>query len=117
MFLRPSIPGVWALRLPKADNRKLDFYFDCPFEKTDTTVFNLPNNYTVDALPQSITDSCKYASHFSRCWYNEKTHQVFTVAGIVLHAYKIPVGDYGTVKKFFDTVLMGNEDRIVLKRQ
>lgn len=117
MFLRPCIPDLWTIRLPRAENRKLDFYFDCPFEKTDTTVFYLPNGYTVDALPQPVTNSCKYASHFSRYWYNEKTRQVYAVAGIVLQTYKIPAGDYGTVKKFFDEILMGNEDRIVVKRE
>ncbi len=31
MFLRPSIHDLWAVKLPKAENRKQDFYFACPF--------------------------------------------------------------------------------------
>ncbi len=116
MFLRPSIIDLWAIKLPKAENRKQDFYFACPFVKIDTTLIKLPAGYAVDALPQTTTDSCKYASYISRCWYDEKTRQVYAVAKVVLHEYKIPATDYAMVKKFFDGVLMGNEERIVVKK-
>ena len=48
--------------------------------------------------------------------YDEKTHQVYSVSKIVLNEYKIPAGEYGIVKKFFDGILMGNEERIVVKK-
>ena len=117
MFLRPSIIDLWVIKLPKSENRKQDFYFACPFVKIDTTLIKLPSGYIVDALPQSISDSCKYASYVSRCWYDEKTHQVYSAAKIVLNEYKIPAGDYVGVKKFFDGVLQGNEERIVVKKE
>ncbi len=117
MFLRPSILDLWATKLPKSENRKQDFYFSCPFVKIDTTLIKLPTGYTMDALPQPVSDSCKYASYFSRSWYDEKTHQVYSAAKIVLNEYKIPAGDYVMVKKFFDSVLLGNEERIVVKKE
>jgi Domain of Unknown Function with PDB structure (DUF3857)/Transglutaminase-like superfamily len=117
MFLRPTVPDLWPSKLPRAENRQQDFYFDCPFEKIDTTTIKLPDNYKVDALPQSVTDSCKYASYRSRYWYDEKTHQVYSASIIVLDQYKIPVADYGMVKKFFDNILIENEERIVVKKE
>jgi hypothetical protein len=117
MFLRPSILDIWETKLPKAEHRKQDFYFGCPFVKIDTTLIKLPDGYTVEALPQAVTDSCKYASYLSKSWYDEKTHQIYSVAKVVLNEYKIPAGDYADVKKFFDGVLLGNEERIVVKKQ
>ncbi len=117
MFLRPSILDLWVRNLPKSENRKQDFYFNSPFVKIDTTIINLPKDYAIDALPQAVSDSCKYASYFSRSWYDEKTHQVYSAAKIVLNEYKIPAGDYVVVKKFFDGVLLGNEERIVVKKE
>jgi hypothetical protein len=117
MFLRPSIIDLWVIKLPKSENRKQDFYFACPFVKIDTTLIKLPSGYVVDALPQSISDSCKYASYVSRCWYDEKTHQVYSASKVILNEYKIPAFEYGAVKKFFDGVLLGNEDRIVVKKE
>ncbi len=63
MFLRPSILDLWAVKLPKAENRTQDFYFKCPFEKFDTTLIKLPEGYGIDAMPQPENDSCKYASY------------------------------------------------------
>ncbi len=117
MFLRPTVPNIWTAILPKAENRKLDFYFEFPFEKTDTTIIKLPEGYSVDALPQTLTDSCKYARFVSSCWYDEKTHQVYAAARVVLTQYKIPAADYGAVKKFFDAVLLANDERIVVKKE
>ncbi len=46
-----------------------------------------------------------------------KKHIRFTLLQkLWLHEYKIPAADYAMVKKFFDGVLMGNEDRIVVKK-
>lgn len=117
MFLRPSVPDLWTFQFPKSENRQHDFYFGCPFEKTDTTVFNLPVGYTVDALPQSRTDTCKYAHYYSRSWYDEKSRQIYSVSGITLHDYKIPARDYATVHEFFDRILMSNEERIIIKNK
>jgi Transglutaminase-like superfamily len=117
MFLRPSILDLWSAKLPKAENRTQDYYFNCPFEKFDTTLIKLPDGYGVDAMPQPESDSCKYASFASRCWYDEKRHQVYSAEKVVLRQYKIPAGDYGAVKSFFDSVLQHNEERIVVKRQ
>jgi Domain of Unknown Function with PDB structure (DUF3857)/Transglutaminase-like superfamily len=116
MFLPPSIPDLWTSKLPNAESRKQDFYFDCPFVKIDTTLIKLPDNYKIDALPHSISDSCKYASYHSKYWYDDKTRQVYSVAMITLNQYKIPVADYGMIKKFFDNVMIENEERIVVKK-
>jgi hypothetical protein len=117
MFLSPSILNLWSEKLPKAENRHQDFYFACPFEKTDTTQINLPNGYRVEALPVSITESCKYAGFTLKCWYDEKDHQVYSTTRIVLNEYKIPASEYYTVKNFFDAILLAYEDRIIIKKE
>jgi Domain of Unknown Function with PDB structure (DUF3857)/Transglutaminase-like superfamily len=117
MFLRPSVPDLWSSKLPKAENRKQDFYFDCPFVKIDTTLIKLPDNYRIDAIPQSVSDSCKYASYHSKYWYDEKTHEVYSASRITLSQYKIPAEDYGMIKKFFDGIMIENEGRIVVKKE
>lgn len=42
LFISSRMYKIWPRSLPKAENRKLDFYFRFPFEKNDTTVFKLP---------------------------------------------------------------------------
>jgi hypothetical protein len=117
MFLRPSIYNLWAIKLPKAENRQQDFYFNCPFEKTDTTIFKLPAGYKIDALPEAKTNNCKYASYATKYWYDEKNSSIYAVAKIILNQYKIPAADYVMIKKFFDAVLIDNQQRVVIKKE
>ncbi|MBS1597920.1 MAG: DUF3857 domain-containing protein [Bacteroidetes bacterium] len=116
MFLNPSICNIWTFKLPKAENRQLDYYFTCPFEKTDTTIFKLPGGYKADALPESKSNSCKYASYSIKYWYEETTGKIFSATKIVLTQYKIPAKEYVGVKKFFDDILIDRQQRIVIKK-
>ena len=116
MFLPLRVYNLWGTRLPKAEERRQDFYFSCPFEKTDTTAFKLPAGYTIDALPETKNIQCKYASYSSRYWWDEKSGQVYTTAKIVLTNYRIPAPDYPAVKAFFDDVLRDNAQRIIIKK-
>jgi hypothetical protein len=116
MFLRTSVSKLWSTILPKAEDRHQDYYFECPFVKIDTTLIKLPKGYKVDALPQYKTDSCKYATYLLRSWYDEKSNQVYTSGKIVLSENRIPAADYSAIKRFFDAVLLGNEERLVIKK-
>ena len=97
-------------------NRREDFYFDCPFEKSDTTVIRLPKGYTADDIPAPISDSCKYGHFSCKCWYDAKANEVVTTTNIDLQTNKIPPSDYAAVKKFFDAVLQSNEERLVIRK-
>lgn len=116
MFLNPSIYNIWTTKLPKAEARQLDFYFSCPFEKNDTTVFNLPAGYDVDALPESSNHTCKYGTYDVKYWYDKKNGKVFTATRVQLTQYKIPAVDYAMVKKFFDAILVDKQSKIVIKK-
>jgi hypothetical protein len=116
MFLHTSLSKLWSTSLPKVENRRQPYYFECPFIKMDTTVIKLPGGYKVDALPQTISDSCKYATYILKSWYDEISNQVYTTGKIVLFEHRIPAVDYNLIKGFFDTVLSGNEERLVIKK-
>lgn len=115
MFLAPRLHKIWDIKLPKTGNRKLDYYFQSPFEFTDTTLFKLPGGAAVEALPKPVTLSCPYASYSTAYWYNEAEKAVYSAASLVLKQYKIPAADYARVKKLFDDVQVDAGQRIVIK--
>jgi hypothetical protein len=116
MFMRPSLVYIWNVKMPRDLNRHQDYYFNCPFEKSDTSVIRLPKGYVVDDIPAPVDDSCKYG-HFSyKSWYDAKSNEVITSAKLDLKTYRIPPSDYADVKKFFDAVLQSNEERLVIRK-
>jgi hypothetical protein len=117
LFVATRLYKLWRAKLPRAENRKLDFYFNSPFEQTDTTIFKLPAGASVEALPKPKEQSCAYASYTTKYWYNETDRSVYTTASLVLKQHHIPAAHYAEVKKFFDDILMDDTQRIVVKKE
>jgi hypothetical protein len=117
MFLAPRLYKFWETKLPKAENRKLDFYFHNPFEYSDTTIFKLPAGTVVEALPKPAALSGTYATYSTKYWYNETEKAVYSTASLVLKQYKIPASGYADIKKLFDDILLDGTQRIVVKKE
>ena len=117
LFLAPRLYKIWSRKLPKADNRRLDFYFSFPFEKSDTTVYVLPEGYKVDVLPPAKEFKNEYATYISKNWYDEKERSVYSYVQVILKKHVIPPAKYAEVKKFFDDVLINDGQKIVIKKE
>ncbi|MDQ6902014.1 MAG: DUF3857 and transglutaminase domain-containing protein [Bacteroidota bacterium] len=116
MFIAPRLYKQWSAKLPKAGNRRLDFYFFNPFIKTDTTVYKLPDNYTIDALPSAKNFTCEYGSYKTNYWFDATKTLVYSTATLELTQLKIPASKYASVKTFFDKILQEDSQRIVIKK-
>ena len=117
LFLAPRLYKIWSSKLPKTDNRRLDFYFNFPFEKTDTTIYVLPAGYKVDALPLPKEFNTEHASYISKCWYDEGQRSVYSSVQIILKKHVIPAAKYSEIKKFFDDVLINDGQKIVIRKE
>jgi len=117
MFIAPRLYKLWSAKLPKANNRRLDFYFFNPFIKTDTTAYKLPEGYVVDALPSAKNFACEYGSYKNNYWFDAKNNIVYSTARLELTQLKIPASKYALVKTFFDEVLQEDAQRIVIKKK
>jgi hypothetical protein len=117
MFISPRIYKLWSVRMPRADNRKQDYYFPFPIEKTDTTIFKLPDGYKSEALPLPKDLKCAYASYTAKYWYDDRQKTIYSTSKLVISQYKIPASKYAEVKKFFDEVLMDDSQRIIIRKE
>lgn len=116
MFISPRLYKLWVGKLPKAENRKLDYYFHNPFEQTDTTIIQLPAGYTIDALPKAKELSCPYLTYSTKYWFDEEKKAVYSTAQLSLKQHKIPAKNYAEVKKLYDEILLDDAQRIVIKK-
>jgi Domain of Unknown Function with PDB structure (DUF3857)/Transglutaminase-like superfamily len=116
MFINPRLYKLFQQSLPKAQNRRLDYYFRFPFEKMDTTIFKLPEGYVPDALPGAKEVKCDLASYSTKYWFDEKERSVYCTSKLVLQQNKIPAAKYASVKTFFDDVLLDANQKLVIKK-
>jgi hypothetical protein len=116
LFVNPRIYKMWSNKMPKAEDRKLDFYFRYPFEKYDTTILKFPEGFKPDVLPKEKKISCAYANYSSAYRYDEKINAVYSTCSLILKQHKIPAAEYAGVKKFFDEMMQDDAEKIVIKK-
>lgn len=116
MFLNSRLNPIWRTVLPKSDNRQMDYYFEEPFIKTDTTIYNLPAEYVAESVPPSTQLKCEYASYSSSFEYVKEKNQLISIAKLELNEHRIPAGKYADVKKFFDSVLSADGQKLIIKK-
>jgi len=116
-FLSPRLYKLWQGKLPRSENRKLDYFFRHPFEKYDSTVYILPAGFVSDVLPKPKEISCTFAKYKTSYVYDKEGNTVSAISSLILDQHRIPAAKYAEVKKFFDDVLMDDAQRIVIKKQ
>lgn len=114
-FVNSRMYKVWSRSLPKAEERKNDFYFSFPFVKSDTTVFRFPAGFRPDALPNPVELRCPYASYRTRYWFEERENAIYSATTLTLQSHHIPVADYAQVKKFFDDLIREDSQKLVVQ--
>jgi hypothetical protein len=116
MFLNPRIYKIWSYALPKAENRTQDFYFQHPLIKTDTSIYVLPEGFTVETLPKTKELSFEYGTFKSTYRFDEAQKRIITTARLELDEYKIPAAKFLAAKRFFNDVLGEYTEKIVIKK-
>lgn len=117
MFLNPRIYKIWNLKLPADEKRTRAFYFECPFIKIDTTVYQLPENYTVENLPKARDSKFEFGSFKTNYSYNEKANTVTTVTRLRLSQNIIPADKFTLTCIFFSNVIEEYTEKIIIKRK
>ncbi len=116
IFLHPRIYKIWSMPLPTAEGRTQDFYFQHPFIKIDTTIYKIADDYSIESLPSPKKYSFEYGSFSSNYFYDERKHQITSIARLELTEYKIPVNKFTKANNFFNQVLAEYEEKLVIKK-
>lgn len=117
MFLSPRIYKIINGNLPESEKRTKPFYFPYPFQKNDTTVYQLPENYTVVTLPQSWNEHFEFGKFSTKYSYDEKTNTVTSIAFIQLSKNVIPAENFEDASKFFNKVMEEYTEKIVIAKK
>ncbi|HUZ57587.1 MAG TPA: DUF3857 domain-containing protein [Hanamia sp.] len=115
MFLNPRIYKMWKGKLPSPADRTKSFYFPFPFIKKDTTIYFLPENYTVENLPETKNFSFDYGLFKTKYLYDQKANTVTSVTILQLSQNIIPADKFADACKFFANVTDEFNEKIVIK--
>lgn len=115
-FLNPRLYKFWNGALPKVENRKNDYYFEFPFIQTDTTIYHLPEGFSVETLPPSTTIKSPLAVYSVSYLFDATTRQLTSYCNLQLEKHIIPANMYQDMVKFFSDVIREQQQKIVIKK-
>lgn len=100
----------------KDEKRTIDFLFDYPYQKTDTTIIFLPKEFTAEELPTAQEMKTAFA-FYKKEVAADASGNITIVTKLHLLKHAIPAEQYKTVQTFFAKVKELEEQNIVVKKQ
>jgi hypothetical protein len=117
MFLSPRIYKLTNGKLPSPTDRTKAFYFPYPFVKRDTTIYFLPENYTVENLPKPRDISFDYGIFKTNYFYDQTANSITSIAFLQLTHNIIPADKFADVFHFVEKVNDEYNEKMVIKRK
>jgi len=116
-FYRPRAFDLVAFTVPVEENRKSDYYFPHPFQKSCVTTIDLPAGFEVETLPVNQSLKFTYGSYEIKYVYDPVKNQVVSTAKFILTNHVIPAAKYTEMQQYVDAVAKAQNKKLVIKRK
>lgn len=113
-FFRPRMYNICDEEVKSDSNRTSDFLFEFPYEKTDTTVYTLPDGYTIDALPPVKELETTYGYYRKEVTKNTNGNGFTVITQLNLKKHIIPAKEYQALSDFFQQINKTDGAKLVI---
>lgn len=105
MFLPLRLYPIFSADVPITERRKHDYYFEHPYQLFDSTVYHLPDGFSVEGLPKDKNMETSFGKYTSHYIYNESAKTVANIVFLEITNHIVPVKKYAELiafKKYLD---------------
>jgi hypothetical protein len=117
LFFEPRLYSIFDEEIPEYEKRIRDYYFTCPYQSFDTTVYKFPEGYTMEMMPKNKSVVKPFAQYTCTYTWDANTHTLNTVASLQIKERVIKAVDYPALYDFNKQVLADMNEKIVMKKQ
>ena len=114
LFIFPNLLNRSTTRVPD-EERLVDFVFDYEYRDVDSIEFQLPEGYTMEALPQDVSLKTKYGSYTSSVKFAD--NKLFYVRIREQYSGRYPPKEKEDLSKFFETIYKADRNKVVLVKK
>ena len=107
MFLLPNILNRKEYIPRKIESRKTEIVFRRGFTDIDTIIYNIPEGFKIEYIPENITENNKFGNY--EVFYYFEDSKFIYIRKFIKHKGTFPPEDYGDLRNFFK--LMYNTDK------
>lgn len=115
-FFPKSISRLCTEKLTRQETRKIEYLFNYPYKKIDTTIFHLPAGFKVDNLLQSKELSDEIINYKRDVIYDEELNTIKIISNLSLKKNIIPAKQYKSVSELFNAIEKEEANKLVLKK-
>ena len=116
LFFEPRLYPVFDEEIPEYAKRKADYYFTCPYQVMDTTVYKFPAIYTLENIPKNKQVQFPFAQYNGSYSWDAATHTLTAVAVLQIKDRVIKAADYTELLDFKKQVMADMNEKIVMKK-
>jgi hypothetical protein len=117
LFLEPRLYRFFDEEIPETKNRINNYFFDYPYQQTDTTIYYLPNGYSAENLPKGKTVNYPFAAYSSSFKWDALNRTITCIAAIQIMVRIVKPANYAQLLEFKNQVLADANEKIVVKKE
>ncbi len=115
-FFETRLYPIFDEEIPESEKRISDYYFTCPYQVFDTTLYKFPAGYSLENLPKSKLVSFSFAAYSCIYAWDAANHTLSSYAMLQIKDRVIKASDYTKLLDFKKQVLADVNEKIVMKR-
>jgi hypothetical protein len=117
LFFEPRLYPVFDEEVPESEKRMGDYYFTCPYQAVDTTVYKFPPGFGLENIPHNLYVQFSFAVYTSNYKWDAAAHTLTSVALLQIKDRVIKASDYSKLVNFKKQVMADMHEKIVMKRE
>ncbi|MFT3823485.1 MAG: DUF3857 domain-containing protein [Chitinophagaceae bacterium] len=114
LFFRPRVNKICDEDLKPNTERKTDYLFEFPYEKSDTTIYILPAGFSTGSLPAAKEIKTSFGYYKNEVIRNEQRNEVIVISHLSLKKNIIPAAEYSSVADFFKEVNKNEAEKLII---
>ena len=116
-FFDPRLYAIFQEEIPESEQRTMDYYFTCPYQSFDTTVYTFPRGYSVEKMPKGKSITFPFAVFTCNYSWDGGSNTLQNISNLQIRDRVIPAADYKKLLDFKRQVLACMNEKIVMKKE
>jgi hypothetical protein len=115
LFITPNILSRGGMKLSEEDERKVDFVLDYEFRDEDNYEIEIPEGYSLEAVPQDVALKTKFGTY--SCTTKLDGNKIIYRRTREQFRGRFPAKDQQELSKFFEDIYKADRARMVLVKK
>jgi len=117
LFFEPRLYPIFDEEIPEYEKRIRDYYFTCPYQSSDTTVYQFPAGYTLETIPKNKSVIKPFVQYACTYTWDANTSTLTSISSLQIKERVIKATDYPALSDFNKQVMADMNEKIVMKKQ